>query len=93
MREEGKTIYICSCLTRELLKFIDYRIMLKFQCKTTFNSTYVGKKNHQNRTRVDFEIMFYKNVVLYEVYSKILVTEYFLHVSVHVTHFIRSPTL
>jgi hypothetical protein len=40
------------------------------------------KKNHQNRTRVDFVIMFYKNVVLYEIYSKILVTEYLLHVSV-----------
>jgi hypothetical protein len=26
--------------------------------------------------------MFYKNVVLYEIYSKILVTEYLLHVSV-----------
>jgi hypothetical protein len=41
-REEGKAIYICSCLTRELVKFIDYRIMLKLRCKTTFNS--VGKK-------------------------------------------------
>ena len=32
------------CLTRELLKFIDYKIMLKLQCKTTFNSVFVGKK-------------------------------------------------
>jgi hypothetical protein len=32
------------CLNRELIKIIDYRIMLKLQCKTTFNSTYVGKK-------------------------------------------------
>ena len=30
------------CLTRELI-FIDYKIMLKLQCKTTFNSTFVGK--------------------------------------------------
>jgi hypothetical protein len=58
------------CLTRELIKFIDYKIMLKLQCKTTFNSAFVGKKNHQNRTRVDLGIMFLKNVVLYEIYSK-----------------------
>jgi hypothetical protein len=44
--------------------------MLKLQCKTTFNSVFVGKKNHQNRTRVDFGIMFFKNVVLHEIYSK-----------------------
>ena len=46
------------CLTRELIKFIDYKIMLELQCKTTFNSAFVGEKNHQNRTRVDFGIMF-----------------------------------
>jgi hypothetical protein len=28
------------CLTRELIKFIDYTIMLKSQCKTTFNSVF-----------------------------------------------------
>jgi hypothetical protein len=44
--------------------------MLKLQCKTTFNSTFVDKKNHQHRTRVDLGIMFLKNVVLYEIYSK-----------------------
>ena len=44
--------------------------MLKLQCKTTFNSVFVGKKNHQIRIRVDFGIMFFKNVVLYEIYSK-----------------------
>ena len=59
-------------LTRELIKFIDYKIMLKLQCKTTFNSAFVGKKNHQNWARIDFGIMFFKNVVLYEIYSKIL---------------------
>jgi hypothetical protein len=32
------------CLTRELIKFIDYKIMLILQCKTTFNSVFVGKK-------------------------------------------------
>ena len=32
------------CLTRELIKCIDYKIMLKFQCQTTFNSAFVGKK-------------------------------------------------
>ena len=70
-------------LNRELIKIIDYKFMLKLQCKTTFNSVFVGKKNHQNRTRVDFGIMFFKNVVLHEIYSKkITVTEYFWHVSV-----------
>jgi hypothetical protein len=43
----------------------------------------ISEKNHQNRTRVDFGIMFLKNVVLHEIYSKkITVTEYFWHVSV-----------
>jgi hypothetical protein len=32
------------CLTHELIKFIDYKIILKLQCKTTFNSAFVGKK-------------------------------------------------
>jgi hypothetical protein len=39
-------------------------------------------RNGAKTIRVDFVIMFYKNVVLYEIYSKILVTEYFLQVSV-----------
>ena len=30
------------CLNRELIKIIDYKFMLKLQCKTTFKS--VGKK-------------------------------------------------
>ena len=46
------------CLTRELIAFIDYKIMLKLQCKTTFNSAFVAKQNHQNRTRADFGIRF-----------------------------------
>ena len=46
------------CLTCERVKFIDYKIMLKLQCKTTINSVFVVEKNHQNRTRVDFGIMF-----------------------------------
>ena len=58
------------CLNRELIKIIDYKFMLKLQCKTTFNSVFVDKKNHQNRTRVDFVIMFLKIVVLHEIYSK-----------------------
>jgi hypothetical protein len=44
------------CLNRELIKIIDYKFMLKLQCKTTFNSVFVGKK-----------III---VVLYEIYSK-----------------------
>ena len=58
------------CLNRELIKIIDYKIMLKLKCKTTFNSVFVDKRNHQNRTRVDFGIMILKNVVLHEIYSK-----------------------
>ena len=45
------------CLNRELTKIIDYKCMLKLKCKTTFNSVFVAKKPHQNRTRVDFGIM------------------------------------
>ena len=32
------------CLNRELIKIIDYKFMLKLQCKTTFNSVFVGKR-------------------------------------------------
>ena len=32
------------CLNRDLIKIIDYKFMLKLQCKTTFNSVFVGKK-------------------------------------------------
>jgi hypothetical protein len=32
------------CLNRELIEIIDYKIMLKLQCKTTSNSAFVGKK-------------------------------------------------
>ena len=31
------------CLTRELLKFLDDKTMLKLQCKITFNSAFVVK--------------------------------------------------
>ena len=53
------------CLNRELIKIIDYKIMLKSHL-----ILFLLVKNHQNRTRVDFGIMFLKNVVLYEIYSK-----------------------
>jgi hypothetical protein len=33
------------CLNREFIKIIDYKIMLKLQCKNTFYSVFVGKKN------------------------------------------------
>ena len=36
------------CLTREFIKFIDYKIMQKLQCKTTFNSAFVGKKSSKS---------------------------------------------
>ena len=32
------------CLNRELIKILDYKIMLKLQCKTTFNTVLVVKK-------------------------------------------------
>ena len=32
------------CLNRELIIIIDYKSMLKLQCKTKFNSVFVGKK-------------------------------------------------
>ena len=32
------------CLNRELIKIIDYKFMVELQCKTTFNSVFVGKK-------------------------------------------------
>ena len=35
---------IVLCLNRELIKNIDYKIMLKLECKTAFNSVFVGKK-------------------------------------------------
>ena len=36
--------YLALCLTREVIKFIDYKIMLKLQCQTAFNSAFDGKK-------------------------------------------------
>ena len=45
--------------------------MLKLQCKTTtFNSSFVGKKIIKIEQELIFGIMFLKNVVLYEIYSK-----------------------
>ena len=32
------------CLNRELIIIVDYKSMLKLQCKTKFNSVFVGKK-------------------------------------------------
>ena len=54
------------CLNRELIKIIDYKIMLKLQCNATCNSGFVGKKI----IKIDFGITLFKNVVLYEIYSK-----------------------
>jgi hypothetical protein len=36
--------HLVLCLNRELIKILDYKFMLKLQCKTTFNSVFVGKK-------------------------------------------------
>jgi hypothetical protein len=37
-------LFLVLCLNRELIKIKDYKCMLKLQCKTTFNSVFVGKK-------------------------------------------------
>jgi hypothetical protein len=37
--------------------------MLKLQCKTTFNSVFVDKKNHQNRTRSGKIVVYMKYIV------------------------------
>ena len=53
------------CLTCELVvKFIDYEIMLKLQCKTKFNSAFVGRKksSKSNKSRLWNNVL--KNVVL-----------------------------
>ena len=40
-------------LNRELQKIIDYKFMLKLQCKTTFNSVFVDKKSAKsNKSRL-----------------------------------------
>ena len=39
-----KTNNLNLCLNRELKKILDYKFMLKLQCKTTFNSGFVDKK-------------------------------------------------
>ena len=43
--------------------------MLKLQCKTTFNSAFVGKKIIKFEQESTLEY-FFLNVVLYEIYSK-----------------------
>ena len=35
---------LALCLNREVIKIIDYTFRLKLQCKTTFNSVFVGIK-------------------------------------------------
>ena len=36
------------CLNRELIKIIDYKFMLKLQCKTTFNYVLLVKKSSKS---------------------------------------------
>ena len=44
---------IVLCLNRELIKIIDYKFMLTLQCKTTFNSVFVGKQiSKSNKSRL-----------------------------------------
>ena len=59
------------CLIRALIKFVDYKIMLKLPCKTTFNSAFVGKKkSSKSNNRRLWNNVFKKNVVLFEIFSK-----------------------
>ena len=72
------------CLNCELIKIIDYKIMLKSLCKTTFNSVFVGKnfiKIEQELSLECFEKLWLYTCMKYS--KKITVTEYLLHVSVH----------
>jgi len=61
---------LALCFTSKLLKFLDYKIMLNQQCKTTFNSAFVGKNIIK--------------IKQWNIWWKITVTEYFLHVSVYI---------
>ena len=70
------------CLNHEHLKSVLPKNILITE--NYVHSRFCWYKFHQNRTRIDFGIMFPKIVVLYEIYSKkITVTEYFWHVTVH----------
>ena len=67
--------------------------MLKLLCKTTFtkkkcNSALVGQNFIKIKQELTLEECFEKNVVLYKIFSKKFVTEYFLHVSVHLLNLI-----
>jgi hypothetical protein len=42
--EEDGNIFEIKIVLKILIKIIDYKIMLKLQCKTTFNPVFVGKK-------------------------------------------------
>jgi hypothetical protein len=41
------------CLNRELIKILDYKFILKLQCKTTFNSVFVGKKIFEQESTLE----------------------------------------
>jgi hypothetical protein len=40
-------VFESTIIYRALLKFLDYQIMLKLQCKTTFNSGCISPKIYQ----------------------------------------------
>jgi hypothetical protein len=46
-------------------KFLDYKIILKLQCKTTFNSVFVGKNFIKIEQELALESCFEKNKVLF----------------------------
>ena len=58
------------CLTCELLKSLDNKIMLKSQCKTTFKHVFVCKKFIKKNSPCNNVLK--KNVFLYEIYIKTL---------------------
>jgi hypothetical protein len=58
------------CLTRELIKFIDYKIILKLQNHRKLHTFSLLLVKISSKSRIDFGIIFWKIVVLYEICSK-----------------------
>jgi hypothetical protein len=58
------------------VQFIDYEIMLKLQCKATFNSAFVGKKSsNSNKSRlwnIFFLMWFYMKYIVKNSSDRIL---------------------
>ena len=53
-----------------IFKVCASKIYFNIITENYIHSHFCWQRFHQNRTRIDFGIMFWKNVVLYEIYSK-----------------------